>query len=370
MRRHLAIWIIVPLLIGVAAYLLRASVVSQAWRLIASSYPRIDFPRTLELGEREGGRVAVAHFKIGNRGRGELVIDQIRTNCSCSGLEREEGGRFVRVQELRIAPGEDAELSMRWSVSGTPNESARTVILFHTNDPSSPEAHIEAVVSRITGGIRATPAQLVFSTVPLGAESRQVLELRDWATPARTMKRVSCNSPQVETHLLSADDKTTEPKGADVSSGILLGRVEVVLKGTTIGSIADQLRIDLAEEGSPTVVIPLVGRVAPPVEVLPSSLFLPRKSEEGWAYSGSCLCQSSEGKPLSMTLASSAPGIGVRILPVEGSVDKKMVHIDLDPALKFESGKLTDQSLRFQARVGDHETTFTIVVHCGHGGAP
>src|SRR5581483_1382420 len=102
MRVRIVYWIILPLLL---------LVVSLAVHLIAtrcrgSRDPIIEVPLSVDLGERERGEIAVGRFSIFNRGGKELIIDQIRTSCACSGLERETNGQFARIDSLRLSAGD------------------------------------------------------------------------------------------------------------------------------------------------------------------------------------------------------------------------------------------------------------------------
>ena len=64
--------------------------------------PVIEYPARLDFGEREIGEVAVVPFAIANRGTGGLVIDEIRTNCSGTGMEKRREFSFQRVESLRL----------------------------------------------------------------------------------------------------------------------------------------------------------------------------------------------------------------------------------------------------------------------------
>src|SRR5262245_26897227 len=104
MRRLLCL-VLVPLIAGVLAF-----AVSRAWLGHFRSGPIIVFPATLDLGTREIGDLAVARFTIANRGDSPLLINDIRTNCSCTGIERERDDEFRRVEALQIRPGENADV--------------------------------------------------------------------------------------------------------------------------------------------------------------------------------------------------------------------------------------------------------------------
>src|SRR5262245_39171196 len=78
--------------------------------------PLIELPDTISIGNREMGDIVVVPFSIGNRGDQELVVDQVHTSCSCTGMEQQKDGKFYRVEAMRLRPGERADLVMRVSV--------------------------------------------------------------------------------------------------------------------------------------------------------------------------------------------------------------------------------------------------------------
>lgn len=54
--------------------------------------PVLDCPEVIDLGEQERGQVAIARATLANAGDADLTITDVRSSCSCAGLEIEEGG--------------------------------------------------------------------------------------------------------------------------------------------------------------------------------------------------------------------------------------------------------------------------------------
>lgn len=154
---QLMIWLLLPILVGIAAFGFESGIINRQWTILMRSVPVVEFPAVIDLGEHEQGEVVNSRFTIANRGKGELVIDQIRTTCACAGLEREVDGTFVRVESLRLGPREEAELMLRISVRGPAGAPSRNRIVFRTNDSSRPEGAIEAVIPKVTGGLGVAP---------------------------------------------------------------------------------------------------------------------------------------------------------------------------------------------------------------------
>jgi hypothetical protein len=170
--------------------------------------PLVEMPAILDLGNRELGETVVVPFAIANRGGEMLVIDNVRTSCSCTGIERQEDGKFLTVERLEVNPGESAKLVMRVAIRGVPAGAATRVVVFcRTNDPTTPEARIEAVVTRVSAGVHATPKALAFGMVGVNEVIRKVIVIHDTATPPRVVDHVSTTMPgRVAAQLLPTEE--------------------------------------------------------------------------------------------------------------------------------------------------------------------
>jgi hypothetical protein len=93
-RRRLTLGCLVLLLLFSASYLVATGQGRRWWLEFRRLGPKIEYPRNLDLGEHAVGDQAVVRFVISNRGGERLVLDNIRTNCSCTGMERESGGQY------------------------------------------------------------------------------------------------------------------------------------------------------------------------------------------------------------------------------------------------------------------------------------
>lgn len=369
MKLRRLVWLLVPPLIGVAVYAARSGDLSRRWAIFIGSDPVLECPATVELGEQELGKVTVARFTVANRGGGELVLDEIRTNCACSGLEREKDGQFFRIESLRLGPNQQAELAMRILVQGPPGGAARNSVAFHSNDATRPQAAIEVFVSKVRAGVTTLPTSVGFGTMPIGGEARQVLDIFDGAVKPRVVERVVSTCPErVAVRLLPADG--TLPESKDGSPGALIGRVEVTARGQEPGLFDGRVAIHLVGEDHPPTLIPVTGRIAAAVEVLPSLLVLPRASDAGPVYFGQCLCRSTEGKPLALTIDSTPEGFSVQVEAVENVPSQQIIRIDWKGAKEADLLQGARGTVRLRASVGGQETPLEILVRYQRNGGP
>jgi hypothetical protein len=359
--RNLA-WILVPALMGAAVYAARTGDWARRFAVLRGADPVLECPRLLELGERELGEVALARFTIANRGGRELVVDEFRSNCSCSGLEREEDGEFFRLDSLRVGPHEQTEVVMRVSVQGSPGDPAQNRVSFRTNDPACRTGAIETLVSKVKAGVTTVPTSAVFGTLTAGNSARQLLDVFDGAQRPRTIERVVSLAPdRVSVQLLSLDDAVAGSAVPDL--GTRIGRIEVTALGQEPGTLATDIQIYLGDERVPTV-IPVSGRVEGPIEVSPATLVLPRASSAGPVYFGQCLCRSTAGKPLAVNIESVPAGISARIETEESVPSQQWIRIEWNPVQDGQDNAGVRRTVRLKTRVENHHIDVEIHVIC------
>ena len=235
----------------------------------------IDYPAQIDLGDREIGEHVTVPIAISNHGKGVLIVSDVRTNCSCSGLERREDGQFTRIQSLEIDPGGRADLIMRVVVRGQAGGPMHNSVGFRTNHPARPEGHMLIAVQRILGGVFSTPNGFYFGTILMGTDKRQILDIRDMAVRPRAITRVESSDPEnVAVQLLPANH--TPPDAKSDMPGAVVGRVEVVVQAKKPQRIEATVGIHLDNGTRAPAAIPVVGRVAELVEASPACLVLPR----------------------------------------------------------------------------------------------
>lgn len=334
--------------------------------LPSNPFPSIELPEIIDVGQREVGEQVVVPFRVVNSGGGELIVHEVHTNCSCTGLERREGNTFVRVESLRLPAGAGADLDVRMTVRASAGGPVRNVAEFHTNDPRKPVSRLEIVVPKVTGGVFVAPAGVLFGTVAVGAEVRQIIDIHDSAVRPRSVIRVDSSDPsRVVVRLLPTQQPLPQPQPQEPGVppvGPVIGRVEVVVRTDQPGPIDATVLIDLDRETSKPDALPVVGRVAMPVEAMPSSFVLPRAAGDGPMYSGTSLCRSTDGQPLSLTAESVPEGLTAQIVAGAPGASSRIVHIAWDPRSGSGPADGRPLILRFKATAGGRETILEIPV--------
>jgi hypothetical protein len=321
----------------------------QSWAARLRSIPRIEYPARLELGTHELGDQIVRHFTVANRGGGELVVDQIHASCSCTGMEREVDGRYVRVEELRLKAGERADVVLRAAARNAPvGMGTLYVVDFRTNDPAHPDGRIEAPIERLTGGVNTLPEKLLFGSLPPGGVVRHVVEVRDTARPPRTVEKVTTSDPdRVSVRLLPPEGGPADAKPH--SLGRVIGRLEVVVNTEHPGEVAAEVRVEASGESRAPTSLRVAGRVLPPFEMTPASLALPRASKDGPIYHANAVCRCGLGKPFTLTPETLPPGLRAEVASGRDP-GIQSVRIVWDPQIWKPSAERTCQPVRFRAK--------------------
>jgi hypothetical protein len=361
MKIRVLFWLLVPALAGILSYFASTGQLRRAWLSVVQGQPEIHYPAKLNLGGHEIGEVVVAPFTIANRGRSELVIDQVRTNCSCTGMEQVRDGHYVRVESLRLQRGEEIQLVMHVSVRGVPPGAEMVnVVEFHTNDPSQPTGHIEAIIGPVSRGVSTNPGSVVFGSAPVGRKVLRVLDVRDTAMLPRRVERVTSTNPaRVTARFLPV--KNSPEGGQAHPDGVLCGQVEVCVDTSSPGEVNEALHIFLAGETRNPDAVAVIGKVTSPFEMSPSLIVLPRASGAGALYHATCVCRSTNAEPFTLSVESVPPGIAAMVLPGK-SPHVCTIRITLDPRRSTRPPPGQPITARFRAKAGISETMLELRV--------
>jgi hypothetical protein len=361
MIKTILCWGAVPVLLLVLSYLAATGQLRRQLYSALNLDPIIEYPATVDLGDHEAGDLVHGSFIIANRGGGDLVVDQVRTNCACSGIERIEEGRYVRIDFLRLKPGEQADLTIRVTVGGVPVEARMVnVVEFRTNVPSQPMGRMEVLVRRVSGSVSMSPPSIVFGTVPVGTRLGQIVQIYDMGSTPRAIERITMTGTgRIRARLLPVEQSSdkAKPHGA----GTLVGQIEVVGNTVAAGEINGKVQVHMAGESRRPRELTVTGKVLAPVEITPSSIVLPRKSADGLVYSAECICRSTRGEPLSLVVDSIPACLKAEILS-EGDAALRVVRITWNPRSKMAPAAGERQRICFRAEAGENHSLVNVDV--------
>ena len=301
--------------------------------------PRVAHPPQLDLGERDLGELAVGRFAIRNAGGSILKVNSFATSCSCAGVERDEGGKFVPAGTLTVEPGGEAELAVRVATGAKVGTSQTVQVVFTCNDPERPLCSMEVVIPRVKGGVHVQPSVAVFGEVPLGKPEPITLAVFDNGIASRRVASVKSLSPErfvAKLIPLAGAPAKHATAGTQIASvevtpvtgvaGKLGGQVEITVEGAD-GKIAAPDRFDV------------VGEVVGPVSCRPDCLVLPRTTGGKPVFEGEVVLSGRDGLAINPSVGTLPEGIAVELRRVgesevvakvrvtPGAVGRKLVPI-------------------------------------------
>ena len=208
------------------------------------------------MSQWERGQVATGRYEVSNPGDQDLVLDGVRSSCSCAGLEVDGEDGPTRVTSLRIGPGQRAELQVRMVVNGRAGATQSSVVYAATNVPGRPEVGFRLSVARITGGLEVRPQGVAVGRVTVGSRAVHVIEVIDRSPSPRSLTKVTTVGGGITARLLPRGDGDPE----------IVGRVEVTVDTTTARPVDGQVFVWPPENGTAGPLgVAVSGRVVPAV---------------------------------------------------------------------------------------------------------
>lgn len=363
MWRYVISWTATAIVVGLGVWLAMTPRGRQLLRFVEAP-PVIDCPSRIEMGEHEKGERAVKTFTIANLGATELFINDISSNCGCTGLEQEKEGRYERIDSLRIGGGKDVQVLMRVAVGGVPVGAIMiNKVQFRTNDPRHPLYTIEAVVRRVLGGAFTIPEAFVFGTVHIGSRICETIEIHDGAVTPRKVKQVRSTRPDLVTVRLLPENRQPSSETQD-SDSTIIGQFEAIVNTHDPGEVNVPIEIELQGEARRPDIIPVIGRIAPAFELAPSSLVLPLFSNGHAIYTATSLCRGMDDQALNIDVDSAPAGIEVEVLTPSASstTNLRSIRVTLIPS-KVPDVQANDRKIiRLKARAGNNEQNLSLPV--------
>lgn len=323
--------------------------------------PSIDYPTVVDLGERELGEVALVEFDIKNIGTSNLLIHEIKTTCSCTGLETKVGNDFLRVESLTFKAGEAKRMAVRVAVRGAPaNSSFSNFVTFETNDPDNLNCNIQTIAPKVKGGVFPIPDIVSFGTVEASAEARFQIDLFDDAISPRVVDRIAVSNPKVISATLRTANELHDSPKIRPTKGTYIGQIEISVNTLKPGEVNEVVNVFVKDRGELPNPVRIVGVVSNRFEVTPKMLILPRNSSGGPVYKARCVCRYVKGGDFALS-AQAPPGVTVSILPNTGAGDIPF-EISLDPAtLKCSVESELTIKLTAQAGTVNQDLLFTVL---------
>jgi hypothetical protein len=208
--------------------------------------PKIEFAATThDFGKVSEGENVKFAFKVTNKGKAPLTIDNVRTSCGCTA---------ATPKDKNIAPGGASEIAVSFDSRGRPGKN-RKVITVSSNDPTAATSRLEIIadveptLAFEARHVRLNPAY----------NEEQVKEVRLVGKLAKgttlTVKEVSEKGPEVE----------VLPPEADKPAGLRLK-----YKGKEVGTGAGRVLVTTSVEDPKELTLRYSWQVTGNIKVMPS----------------------------------------------------------------------------------------------------
>ncbi len=233
--------------------------------------PVCEYPRRLDLRDLDPYTATFAVVPVRNAGTGPLVLDQIRSDCSCHSVEvRRAVGTSTRVGGLvEVAPGETVELILSLTPRGLNGLPPFTSLAFVTNDPTAAAVTVSVGIG-CKPALLADPPVLVFGDVLVGQ------------TGTRTARLSSPSGSTAPLSILLDDPRFAATIREDGADRLL----DVRARGESPGAFECGITVVDDRAGKPVARLAAKGRFAEPIELSADTLYLPRGSSKGLVYEG------------------------------------------------------------------------------------
>jgi hypothetical protein len=208
--------------------------------------PKIEFAATShDFGKVSEGENVKFAFKVTNKGKAPLTIDNVRTSCGCTA---------ATPKDKTIAPGASSEIAVSFDTRGRPGKN-RKIITVSSNDPTAATSRLE-----ITADVEPTLAfEARHVRLNPAYNEEQVKEVRLIGKLAKgtTLKveEVSDKGPEVE---------VLPPEG-DKPAGLRLK-----FKGKEVGTGAGRVLVSTSVEDPKQLTLRYSWQVTGNIRVMPS----------------------------------------------------------------------------------------------------
>jgi hypothetical protein len=332
--------------------------VRYAWGQWAA-VPRLHYLSTIDLGEHEFNSIAVGRIAFVNSGRRAVYLNGFATSCSCAGVEQEVHGRFYRVESVIVPTHGTAEIVVRVAVGASPGDRQNIRVVFTSNDTSRPTGTIDVTVSRVRSGVFAVPRAILFGEVRIGQVGRRLIDLYDNRQTGVSIAKVRSTRPdRFEARFLPADehDQVVDHE----NGGRFIGRVEVVARTATTGSLNGGVEVIMADVRRKPDQIAVMGEVCHDVECRPSTLVLPRREGNNWVYAGRIALSHRDGHPIQIEVERLPQGVVVEIeRPFANCEDTYWLNVSWNRPTIFEA---REERIRVSVTTGQNKTAVDIPI--------
>lgn len=223
-----------------------------SYSAFARHEPRSEMPESIELGHLQNGTSVDVVIPVKNVGNAPLLVEEVVAGCSCLKAERPEG---------EFAPGETAQIKIRYHVSAFPGTTVERPIQIRTNETGKLWQRV-LIHGRMANFLAATPGRLA---VQLRTGDSFEREIQVQATDVGEAFQIRSVTSDVDGLEIEAP---SDKLAASRESSFIVRQREVKQAGHFEG----KLHVATTSKSTPELIVPVSIQVAPRVSVDPPLL--------------------------------------------------------------------------------------------------
>jgi len=341
----------------VGAWVARRLVTTQA------ATAALQYPHVIELGPQKTSEIAEHTFRIGNRSRKAIRIEDIATSCSCAGVERRIDGRLERLTSVTIPAREEHEFVIRIGIGPMPGTRQSVMIYFRGDDEPESQRSIRVVIPRIDGTVVTHPGLVVLGTHELGATATRILDVYDNNVIDFKVNEVLSSRPdRFRVHRLPLT--TVDRERLHETAGKLVERIEVTAVTVREGMLDGEIHLILSANPQKQVSIPVCGKVIDRVMAAPSLIVVPLNGDLADRRLAPLILEDRQGQTLTAEIVDSPEQLGITVHQVLDRTDQVRLDIAMVAAGRTGGPKQLSSPVRIRVRAGNWQKIIEIpVVH-------
>ncbi len=212
-----------------------------------------------EFGTMDLSESGSHQFTITNVGKAPLDLSPGPSSCKCTLSDLSE--------HTVVPPGEKKQVTVTWKSKGLSGPFKQSASIL-TNDPTRSKV-VFTISGRFSVGVKAVPAELVFSRVVAGQEATASVNLYGFRPEPLETHDITWDDPSTASYFEAKvfpldEEQVKQEEGATSGS-----RLEITVKsGLPMGPFQQKISLATNSKETPKIEIPIRGKVASEITIV------------------------------------------------------------------------------------------------------
>ncbi|MBL8824092.1 MAG: hypothetical protein JNJ77_16015 [Planctomycetia bacterium] len=325
---------------------------------VESTAPKLSLVDVVNLGERDLGEKIVSPLTITNNGNSDLVLDDQRSSCACSGLCVKENNVLSLLEKAVVDAGSSRTFYIQVTATGLSGQPRQHILDLRTNDPQFPRKQIQVSISKIRAGPYTQPSSLLFGKVNKGEKISKTIEVRHPDSKTLRLQQAVSNDRRITVRLLPTVEKAN--KDIDPRNDHLSGLIEVSIDTSTAGEINSIVQLLFTEKPTGELNLPVHGIIQEEIVAFPTVILLPKTTESGLQYKATVRLSASDGSLFFVSKVTS-PKM-VQVTSQNDEVPSQAHQMQITLGEDYSSDEPQEHILHFDCRKAESGNVITMKV--------